>query len=111
MPFLTIKTNGTSDDVKLVEKAANAVADVLGKPVSYVCAEINFNEKMAFAGSKERKGAWIRLASIGFRSKQAVVDVLTKFAVENLGVEEGLVCIELCDLAAGDVAHGGRLFG
>lgn len=111
MPFLTIKTNGFSNDALLVEKAANAVADALGKPVGYVCAEINFNEEMAFGGSKKSKGAWIRLASIGFRNKQAVVDVLTKFAVENLGVEEALVCIELCDLAAGDVAHGGRLFG
>ncbi len=49
MPFLTIKTNGFSNDNKLVEKAANTVADVLGKPVNYVCAEIKYSPELAFA--------------------------------------------------------------
>lgn len=111
MPFLTIKTNGFSNDVKLVEKAANTVAEVLGKPVSYVAAEVKYNADMAFVGSKQRKGAWIELASIGFRNRQAAVDVLTDFAVDNLGVERELVCIRLTDLSAADVAHGGHLFG
>jgi phenylpyruvate tautomerase PptA (4-oxalocrotonate tautomerase family) len=111
MPFLTIKTNGISNDVNVAEKAANVVADVLGKPVSYVCAEIKYNENLAFGGSRQSKGAWIELASIGFRNKQAVVDVLTDFAVERLGVEREFVCISLSDLAAADVAHGGHLFG
>ena len=111
MPFLTIKTNGSSNDVKLVEKAANAVADVLRKPVNYVCAEIKYSSELAFAGSKQRIGAWIELASIGFADRQAVVDVLTDFAVENLNAEKSLVCIRLIDLPAKDVAHGAVLFG
>ena len=111
MPFLTVKTNGFSNDAGLVEKLANAVADVLGKPVSYVCAEIEYNSNMAFVGSKQKKGAWIELASIGFRDRQSVVDVLTDFAVDNLGAEKELVCIRLTDLSASDVAHGGHLFG
>ena len=111
MPFLTIKTNGFSNDVNVVEKVANVVANALGKPVSYVCAEVKYSENLAFAGSKQRKGAWIELASIGFRNKQAVVDVLTDFAVENFGAERELVCIALNDLAMSDVAHGSHLFG
>ena len=111
MPFVTVKTNGFSNDVNVSEKLANAVANALGKPVSYVCAEVKYNENLAFAGSKQSKGAWIELASIGFRNKQAVVDVLTDFAVENFGVERSLVCIALTDLPASDVAHGGCLFG
>ena len=111
MPFVTVKTNGFSNDVKVVEKLANVVAEALGKPVSYVCAEVKYNENMAFGGSKQSKGAWIELASIGFRNKQALVDVLTDFAVENFGVERSLVCIALTDLPASDVAHGGHLFG
>ena len=111
MPFVTVKTNGFSNDVKVVEKLANVVAEVLGKPVSYVCAEVKYNENMAFGGSKQSKGAWIELASIGFRNKQTAVDVLTDFVVENFGVERSLVCIALTDLPASDVAHGGCLFG
>ena len=71
----------------MVEKAAQTVADALGKPVSYVCAEINYSKELAFAGSKDKTGAWIELASIGFNNRQAVVDVLTEFAVKNLGAE------------------------
>lgn len=111
MPFLTIKTNGFSNDNKLVEKAANTVADVLGKPVNYVCAEIKYSPELAFAGSKQRVGAWIELASIGFANRQAAVDALTDFAVENFGAEKSLVCIRLIDLPAKDVAHGAVLFG
>ena len=111
MPFLTIKTNGFSNDNKLVEKAANVVANVLGKPVSYVCAEIKYSSELAFAGSKQKVGAWIELSSIGFANRQLVVDVLTDFAVECFGAEKSLVCIRLTDLLTKDVAHGGILFG
>ena len=111
MPFVTVKTNGFSHDVNVSEKLANAVADVLGKPVSYVCAEVKYSDNLAFGGSKQTKGAWIELASIGFRNKQAVVDVLTDFAVENFGAEREFICIALNDLSASDVAHGGHLFG
>ena len=111
MPFVTVKTNGFSNDVNVSEKLANAVVDALGKPVSYVCAEVKYNENLAFGGSKQNKGAWIELASIGFRNKQTAVDVLTDFAIENFGVEREFVCIALNDLAMSDVAHGGHLFG
>ena len=111
MPFVTLRTNGFSNDVNVSEKLANAVADVLGKPVSYVCAEVKYSENLAFGGSKQTKGAWIDVASIGFRNKSSVVEVLTDFAVENFGVEREFVCIALTDLSASDVAHGGHLFG
>ena len=111
MPFVTVRTNGFSNDVNVVEKLADAVADVLGKPVSYVCAEVKYSENLAFGGSKQTKGAWIELASIGFRNKSAVVEMLTDFAVENFGVEREFVCMALTDLSASDVAHGGHLFG
>ena len=42
MPFVTVKTNGFSNDVNVSEKLANAVADALGKPVSYVFAEVKY---------------------------------------------------------------------
>ena len=111
MPFVTLRTNGFSNDVNVSEKLANAVADVLGKPVSYVCAEVKYSENLAFGGSKQTKGAWIDVASIGFRNKSSVVEVLTDFAVENFDVEREFVCIALTDLSASDVAHGGHLFG
>jgi len=111
LPFLKIITNGFSNDPTIIEKAAQTVSSALSKPINYVAAAIEYNENMAFHGSKQRKGAWIEIASIGLTDRQKVVSALTDFAVQNLGVERELVCIWLTNLALSDVAHGGNLFG
>lgn len=111
MPFLTIKTNGFSNDNKLAEKAAALAAEVLNKPVNFVAVDLTYNAQMAFAGSQQKVGVWIELASIGFTNKAVVAAALTEFALENFKAERDLVCVRLTDLSPSDVAHGGRLFG
>lgn len=111
MPFLTIKTNGFSNDAKLAEKAAELVADVLEKPVKFVAVDLTYNTQMAFNGNQQNVGVWIELASIGFKDKALVVAALTEFALESFKAERDLVCVRLTDLSPSDVAHGGKLFG
>ncbi len=111
MPLLTIKTNGMSNDMRLVEKAADLVADVLGKSPKVVAVSLEYNHHMAFDGAMQNKGAMIELGAIGIKDKALVVAVLTEFAVENLGVKRDLVCVSLTDLQPQNVAHGGKLLG
>ena len=111
MPFLTIKTNGFCNDNTLAEKAAALAAEVLGKPLKVVAVDLVYNAQMAFDGSQQKVGAWIELASIGFKDKALVVAALTEFALENFKAERDLVCVRLIDLLPNDVAHGGKLLG
>lgn len=111
MPFLTIKTNGFCNDNKLAEKVAVLAADILGKPLKVVAVDLTYNAQMAFDGSQQKTGAWIELASIGFKDKALVVAALTEFAIESFGAERDLVCVRLIDLSANEVAHGGKLQG
>lgn len=111
MPFLTIKTNGFCNDVEIADKAAVLSADILGKPLKVVAVDLQYNAQMAFDGSRQKKGAWIELAAIGFKDKDAVVKALTDFAEQSFGAERDLICVRLIDLQKTDVAHGGNLLG
>ena len=111
MPFLTIKTNAAKANDKLAEKAADILSQVLQKPLKVIAVSVEYNKQMAFDGSEVKIGAWIELASIGFKDKAKTVQVLTDWAVDNLGAEKDLVCIRLDDLNKTTVAHGGCLLG
>ena len=111
MPFLTIKTNTLQAKDKLAEKAANLLSEVLEKPLKVIAVSVEYNRNMAFDGSENKIGAWIEVASIGFKDRAKTVQVLTDFAIEHLGAEKNLVCVRLEDLNKTDVAHGGCLLG
>lgn len=111
MPFLTIKTNALQSRDKLAEKAAQILSQVLEKPLKVIAVSVEYNKQMAFDGSESKIGAWIEVASIGFKDKAKTVKLLTDFAIENLGAERDLVCVRLEDLHKIDVAHGGCLLG
>ena len=111
MPFLTIKTNTLQQSDKLAEKVAQILSQVLEKPLKVIAVSVEYNKEMAFDGSEGKIGAWIEIASIGFKDKLKTVKVLTDFAVEELGAERDLVCVRLEELNKSDVAHGGCLLG
>lgn len=111
MPFLTIKTNATTVNRDIAEKAANLVAEHLHKPIRYVVVSIEANRFMAFNGSMDVKGALIEMKSIGFGNKSLLAKALTKFAVDNFNVEENFVNIHFVDMPGHDVAIAGSLLG
>ena len=65
MPLLTIETNQVIADLdELLRSTSVLVADLLGKPESYVMVRFTHNENMRFAGSDEAL-AFLQLKSIG----------------------------------------------
>ncbi len=112
MPFLTIYTNTElKDGKKLAEKASALTADVLGKPISYVVANVIYNPNMAFGGRSANKGALVELVSIGLGNKDKLVEGLTSLLEAELNIEEvNNINISLNNAPASQVASGGRTF-
>ena len=67
MPYLSIQTNQSIDDSKiqtLLKKVSHTVAEILGKPESYVMVAIEASTPMSFAGNNEPT-AYVQLKSLG----------------------------------------------
>ena len=67
MPYLSIQTNQSLDESKtqqLVKKASHTVAEILGKPESYVMIAVQTDIPMSFAGSVD-PAAYVQLKSLG----------------------------------------------
>lgn len=113
MPFLTVYTNAEiKDGKKLAEKASELTADVLGKPISYVVANIIYNPNMAFGGRCANKGALVELLSIGLGNKDQLVEALTNLLEAELNIDDANnINISLNNAPASQVASGGRTFG
>ena len=96
MPLLNVRTNVTVDDTgAALKRLSAAVAEILGKPESYVMVALEEGVPMLFAGS-DAPLAYLELKSLGLpedRSAEfsaALCDVVG----ELLGVESGRVYIE-----------------
>jgi len=67
MPLLKIQTNQALENNQqstLIKKASQTVAELLGKPESYVMVSFEYNPAMLFAGSSDPL-AYLELKSIG----------------------------------------------
>ena len=67
MPYLSIQTNqplNESETQQLTQKASHVVAEILGKPESYVMIAIQAGTPMSFAGTNE-PAAYVQLKSLG----------------------------------------------
>ena len=113
MPFLTIYTNAEiKDGEKLAEKASALTSDILGKPISFVVANVIYNFNMSFGGSHANKGALVELVSIGLGNKDKLVEALTNLLEAELNIEDvSNINISLNNAPASQVASGGCTFG
>ncbi|KAE9547915.1 hypothetical protein FO519_008874 [Halicephalobus sp. NKZ332] len=94
MPVLIITTNATktafSND-STVLALSKAVANITGKPESYVNVIINADAIMSFGGSTD-SCALVELQSIGFKSSKGdTVKAITDAVVENLKIPKDRV--------------------
>ena len=96
MPLLQINTNATTDDEATIIVSASAlVADMLGKPESYVMVILNAGASMSFAGT-DAPCAHLKLKSLGL-DEQATGEYsarLCTFMETSFGVDSGRVYIE-----------------
>lgn len=96
MPLLNIKTNtSTNDEKSLALQASKMVADMLGKPESYVMVNVQTEQTLVFAGSDE-PAAYLELKSLGLPdSKTAEFSAaLCKFINTTLGINPNRIYIE-----------------
>ena len=96
MPLLNIKTNTSIDDKQqLAKKASSTVADILGKPESYVMVVVDDNQALIFAGSEE-PAAYLELKSINLPESETaqISSALCSLVNDQLGIDTGRTYIE-----------------
>lgn len=115
MPLCELYTNvslSTKDknDTALIVSAT--VAEMLGKPESYVMVRIATEETMTFGGSDEPL-CFIRLGSLGLPEDQTkpFSDTLSSLCNERLGVPPGRTYIEFHSPPRHMWGYNGSTFG
>ncbi|MDH5327747.1 MAG: phenylpyruvate tautomerase MIF-related protein [Gammaproteobacteria bacterium] len=98
MPYLSIQTNQGPDQIntnELLRKASLTVAEILGKPESYVMVALPDPVPMMFAGSSEPL-AYLELKSIGLPDAQTsqLSQSLCALISDQLGIDQNRVYIE-----------------
>ena len=96
MPLLNIKTSCTIDDNNsLALDASKKVAQILGKPESYVMVIVEENQTLVFAGNNQ-PAAYLELKSLGLPESQTteLSSSLCNFINEKLGVDPARIYIE-----------------
>ncbi len=96
MPLLTLSTNIHIDDkLALAKSASRSVADLLGKPESYVMVQIEDDQCLIFGG-EESPCALLQLKSLGLpeNSTADFSSRLCHFINEQTGISSQRIYIE-----------------
>jgi len=96
MPVLQVTTNVSIDDTNaFAVQASSLVAEILGKPESYVMVNINGNAELIFAGTND-PCAHLMLKSLGLLESEtkAFSEKLCAFIEQQLGVPPSRTYIE-----------------
>lgn len=96
MPLLQINTNVEIDDPgKLAEQASKKVAEILGKPESYVMVSVNPGTELWFGGNN-KPAAHLKLKSLGLPESETgnYSAVLCEFIEQQLGIPGARTYIE-----------------
>jgi len=102
MPYISIETNQTVDQAAnrdLMKKLSAFIAELLGKPESYVMVTIKPGTPLIFAGSDE-PAAFVRLKSIGLPKERCTEfsEKICDFVEQELEVPPNRVFIDFKDL-------------
>jgi phenylpyruvate tautomerase PptA (4-oxalocrotonate tautomerase family) len=114
MPYFSIETNQTIDQASnrgLIKKTSTFIAELLGKPESYVMIAIKPETPLIFAGGDE-PAAFVRLKSIGL-SKERCPEFCEKicgFVEQELKVLPNRVFIDFKDLEREMFGWNGKTF-
>ena len=96
MPLLQINTNATTyNKDSVLNETSAAVADMLGKPESYVMVILNTGMDMSFAGNHE-PCAHVKLKSLGLDQTKttAYSERLCNLVHDQLGIATDRIYIE-----------------
>tara|TARA_B100001996_G_scaffold174798_1_gene133411 strand:+ start:197 stop:535 length:339 start_codon:yes stop_codon:yes gene_type:complete len=112
MPFIQINTSSKSvlEDNLLQKEISKIVADLTGKPESYVMTMIQSNSKMTFAGSDE-PCCFIKLKSIGSLNPSLMSKSLCELIASKTNIKANRIYIEFIDIKATHWGYNSSTFG
>ncbi len=102
MPYLMIQTNlplGKKAERAILKNASTLVAELLGKPESFVMVALESDTAMLFAGSDDPV-AFLELKSIGLAARKTkdLSEALCKLIEGHLGIERDRVYVKFIDV-------------
>ena len=112
MPFIQINTSSKSvlEDNLLQKEISKTIADLTGKPESYVMTMIQSNSKMTFAGSDE-PCCFIKLKSIGSLNPSLMSKSLCELIASKTNIKSNRIYIEFIDIKATHWGYNSSTFG
>ena len=112
MPFIQINTSSQSlvDNDLLQKEISRMVADLTGKPETYVMTMIQSNSQMTFAGSDE-PCCFIKLKSIGSLNPSSMSKSLCDLIASKTNIETDRIYVEFIDVKASNWGFNSSTFG
>uniref|UniRef100_A0A5S6QL37 L-dopachrome isomerase n=1 Tax=Trichuris muris TaxID=70415 RepID=A0A5S6QL37_TRIMR len=114
MPIFTFATNVPADKISgdFLKSTSKLVADMLGKPESYVAVHINGGQKMTFGGSDGPAGfgQLLSIGGVGGERNRSHSAKLFKHITDNLGIPGNRMYINFVDMRGSDVGWNGTTF-
>ena len=113
MPFIQVNTSCKSvleNDDLLQKDISKMVADLTGKPESYVMTMIQRDIKMTFAGS-DAPCCFIKFKSIGSLSPSSMRKSLCKLIATKTNINTNRIYIEFIDVKASNWGFNSSTFG
>ena len=112
MPFIQINTSSQSlvDNDLLQKEISRMVADLTGKPETYVMTMIQSNSQMTFAGSDE-PCCFIKLKSIGSLNPSSMSKSLCELIKSKTNIKTNRIYIEFIDVKASNWGFNSSTFG
>ncbi len=113
MPFIQINTSTKSiveNDDLLQKNISKMIADLTGKPESYVMTMIQRDTKMTFGGSDE-PCCFIKVKSIGSLNPSSMSNSLCELIASRTNINTNRIYIEFIDVKASNWGFNGSTFG
>ena len=113
MPFIQINTSSKSavEDEDLLQKdISKMIADLTGKPESYVMTMIHKDAIMTFAGTDE-PCCFIKLKSIGSLRPSSMAKSLCELIASKSNISTNRIYIEFFDVKASNWGFDSSTFG
>ena len=112
MPFIQINTSSKSlvDNDSLQTEISRMIADLTGKPETYVMTMIQSNSQMKFAGSDE-PCCFIKLKSIGSLKPSSMSKSLCELIASKTNIKTNRIYIEFIDVKASNWGFNSSTFG
>tara|TARA_Y100001968_G_scaffold297743_1_gene307084 strand:- start:281 stop:619 length:339 start_codon:yes stop_codon:yes gene_type:complete len=112
MPYIQVNTSSKSlfDNDLLQKEISKLIADLTGKPESYVMTMIQSNSQMTFAGSDE-PCCFVTVKSIGSLTPSSMSKSLCELISSKTNIKTNRIYIEFIDVKSSCWGYNNSTFG